>query len=571
MNPSQANSREYQRQAIDAEIKSLEESLQALRHRRNAFAPISSLPPEIFAAIFSFLRLTASGKTPLGTNHLVSLRVAHVCHQWREIALNLPFLWGHVNFTTFSLAGATEMLVRAKSAPLYLEVWVPIYHWGCARFSAFQKELQARASHICHLSISAEPFHLQWVLKGLVSPAPALEYLSLFSEKYRDGTLWEQSPVPDTLFDGSTPRLSRLELSDCDINWESPLLRGLEHLKIRTPSGGARPSLEVWLDALDEMPQLKTLVLHSASPITSSFPFHVERIVTLHSLTHFDISAAPGDCGLALAHLFLPALTSLCLTALSRRQNGTDVQKMLPYIARHAHGPQDTRPLQSVLIRGDRSYADILAWPEPDIDVEVHDPPTLLAATLSPRVALSVRSKNWFSSDTQSDIHVERVLDAAMASLPLDSLVTLTAQRLPELHTTPLYEHFWLHHAPRWPLLRRVRLAPPIERGFIEMLLGDNGACESPLFPSLTELVVVSVRLYEPWTLRLRDALMKRVEQGVPLEMLDLRGCDPDSPAAVPLLSDIVVDVLGPASFGESVHIRNMWDPVACGLFFEDD
>ncbi|KAH9058365.1 hypothetical protein EDB87DRAFT_1564105 [Lactarius vividus] len=91
MNTSQEKSREHQRQAIDAKIKSLEESLQALRLRRNALAPISSLLPELFAAIFSFLRLPPSGTILLGEGpdrHLSWLSVAHVCHQWREVALN---------------------------------------------------------------------------------------------------------------------------------------------------------------------------------------------------------------------------------------------------------------------------------------------------------------------------------------------------------------------------------------------------------------------------------------------------------------------------------------------------
>jgi len=63
---------------------------------------------------------------------------------------------------------------------------------------------------------------------------------------------------------------------------------------------------------------------------------------------------------------------------------------------------------------------------------------------------------------------------------------------------------------------------------------------------------------------------MKRVEQGIPLEMLDLRSCVQYSPAEVPLLSEIVVDVLGPSeTIEERTQIRDMWDPVVRGLFFE--
>jgi hypothetical protein len=104
------NSREYLQKAIDAEIKSLEESIRALRLRRNAISPISSLPPEVFAAIFSFLRLP--GTSPLGKKPdlLAVLYVTHVSHQCREIALTQPLLWSHVDFTTVGLAGGPVRL-----------------------------------------------------------------------------------------------------------------------------------------------------------------------------------------------------------------------------------------------------------------------------------------------------------------------------------------------------------------------------------------------------------------------------------------------------------------------------
>src|SRR6267378_1117860 len=76
MNPSHTNSRKSQRQVIDAEIKSLEESIRGLKHRRNALAPISSLPPEILAVIFSFFRFPGTsplGKLPTGLTTDVSL------------------------------------------------------------------------------------------------------------------------------------------------------------------------------------------------------------------------------------------------------------------------------------------------------------------------------------------------------------------------------------------------------------------------------------------------------------------------------------------------------------------
>jgi hypothetical protein len=128
-------------------------------------------------------------------------------------------------------------------------------------------------------------------------------------------------------------------------------------------SANARPSLTVWLDALDEMPQLTELVLHSASPSARHFPVDVERTVTLPFLARFDISATEWDCGFALAHLVLPALISLCVTAMSHHPIFPRVQNIIPYIARHAHGPQDSQPLQSVLVNGSETRLDVLAGP----------------------------------------------------------------------------------------------------------------------------------------------------------------------------------------------------------------
>jgi hypothetical protein len=464
-------------------------------------------------------------------------------------------------------------------APLYLEATIPVILWDSSWFTAFQKELHNHMSHISHLGIRAKLFYIERTLKGLISPAPTLESLSLSSgdeKDFRNRTL-RQVSVPDTLFDGTTPRLSCLVLRNCDISWKSQLLKGLSHLEIRTLTVDARPKLAVWLDALDEMQQLKTVTLHSASPIAPPFPFDVERTVTLPSLVHLDISASPGDCGLALAHLVLPALTWLCLTVrtAASMDDDSDMQKMLPYVARHAHGPQDTQPLQSALIRSDSKHADILAWPVPDcIDVEVDesDPPVfnMLATTLPTRVALSFTGEDWFASYT----YFIEVLGAAMEALPLDNLMTLIVQGDESPDSEPLNKQFWLRHSPRWPLLRRVQLGPHGERWFGEMLLEDNGGRESPLLLSLTELVLVGPPLFNSWTcFLLRDVLMKRVEQGVPFKMLDLRMCrgSVHSPADLRLFSEIVVDVLGPETPEARGQMRSVWDAVGRGLFVTDE
>ena len=151
MNPTQANSRECLQVAIDAEIKALEETVQGLKLRRNALQPVSSLPPEIFADILyhlCFPGIPSLGGKP--ARNLSRLHVTHVCHRWREIALDQPLLWSHINFNTVSLAGATNILARAKSLPLYMDSMetADYSRYGSQdddnRFSLFLKEVQAR-------------------------------------------------------------------------------------------------------------------------------------------------------------------------------------------------------------------------------------------------------------------------------------------------------------------------------------------------------------------------------------------------------------------------------------------
>ena len=549
MDPSSANSWEYQQQAIDAKIKSLEESIQALKYHRNGLAPISSLSTEVTTLIFSFLHTTSSVFKPYkkpDPDPLAWLRVTHVCHQWREIALNQPSFWSHIDFNNLSSAGITEILARGKTAPLYLEANFIGSKWDdpqLIRFNAFQEKVPACVSRICHLHFSADIYQFPEALEGLVSPAPTLELLSLDCSGQN---CLEPAVVPETLFGGITPRLSCLEIRQYGISWTSPLLRSLKYLKMRTTP--VDPSLSVWLDALDEMPQLEMLTLQWASPAADDgdpFPFDVKRTATLPSLTHFDTAQTIRNCAFALAHLDLPALTCLSVKTCYHHQDNSYVQDVFPYIAQHSHGSQDNQPLQSMLIRGKWTGVDILAWPTPNIDVEVQRS-TLLAAT-PPRVVLSL----W--SDGNSCVNnPSEVLGTAMRTVPLDGLVTLIIQ---DYQSSP-FEQPWLPNLPKFPLLQHMRLTSIVATRFIEWLKADNGGREDPLLPSLKELVIVDAHLHEDWTLRLCEALMKRVEQGVPLEMLDVRTCHPDPgyPAAVRLLGEIVIDVWVPKKHSMQEH-----------------
>jgi hypothetical protein len=285
------------------------------------------------------------------------------------------------------------------------------------------------------------------------------------------------------------------------------------------------------------------------------------RAITLPFLTLLNISASARDCGLALAHLVIPALTKLSLTVGSYGRKGSDVQEILPYVSQHARALQHTQPLQSLIVRSDRTCTDMFAWTGSDIDVKLFKPIEFLDAMLSASLVFSFTNDNWLL-----EAHTE-TFDATIAALPLDGLMTLISEN----RTSHLNKQVWLHHAPRWPLLQRVCLSPSSAPVFTQMLLEDNGECESPLLPSLTKLTLVDNELSARRTYRLCDALMKRVDQGVPLEALDLHACLATN-RAVELLSEIVVDVLGPVqTLKKRACMISTWDEAARGTFVKDD
>ena len=256
------------------------------------------------------------------------------------------------------------------------------------------------------------------MLKRFVSPAPALVSLPL--KKPSHPYISSQFIVPDSLLNGTTPKLAHLDLHGCSIGWKSPLLKGLQTLKTCTLNAQETPTLNDWSAGLKEMSQLKMLTVHDATPTISVDNPHnpgPQRPVTLSSLTHFNIIASARDCSLALAHLVFPALISLHVDAHSESGDGEDVRLLIPYVTRNAHGPQDTAPLQTILLNGDEMHAEIVAWAVPDADLGVRNSVTLEKAAVSARLDFSVMSYRGWRDGMEAEI-----FGAMLSPFPLNAI-----------------------------------------------------------------------------------------------------------------------------------------------------
>jgi hypothetical protein len=277
-----------------------------MKAHRNTLVPISRLPPEILSVIFSLLSsfdvLDLESSPPSPSSH-----VSHVCHLWREISLNLPYLWSYINFTKLTPAGAAVMLVRANPAPLYLKAQT--MQWSRAKFEAFKEQIEAHIHQFRHLSIRVKPKHLT-IFGQLVSAAPSLELLSI--DNRNSPHTFPPGIIPSNLFDGIAPKLTYLRLYNCGISWKSPLLKGLRVLELFSFPVHARVQFDCWLRALKQMPQLERLVLHDRIPSLNNkvdLSQGLKLTVDLPFLTELSISASVSECAVVLAHLVLPALT----------------------------------------------------------------------------------------------------------------------------------------------------------------------------------------------------------------------------------------------------------------------
>ena len=103
------------RHLIDLNISRHERDIQELKTRRNAFAAISCLLPEILSKIFLLVRDDATEWKPLEW-----IEVSYVCRHWRNVALTCPSLWTCLPRPLRSARWMEEILKRSKKASLII-------------------------------------------------------------------------------------------------------------------------------------------------------------------------------------------------------------------------------------------------------------------------------------------------------------------------------------------------------------------------------------------------------------------------------------------------------------------
>lgn len=248
---------------IDEEIIARYLPVCALRTKRNALSPVSRLPDELLATVFTLYArqyhiadwakvknfATPAARVPPW------VWVSYVCRRWRMVALGCPTLWTYAFFV--SRTWMTALLQRSQMAPLRVRMDLTYYS---TRRSLL---LEMLFEHLPRM----EEFHLRGlsadaassVVSKLLDPAPLLRsfQLAVLSNKRSLASLDAPPPTLPVLFSQATPKLRSLDLSRLDVAWHSLTLSGVTGLRLLSmPRAHTMQQLSF---ILSQMPHLRDL------------------------------------------------------------------------------------------------------------------------------------------------------------------------------------------------------------------------------------------------------------------------------------------------------------------------
>lgn len=299
-----------------------------IAHKRaqNSANPISRLHPEIFMEIFKAI---ASHTDSFSEVHNPTppyqwLRVTHVCHSWREIALACPRVWSYLRYVA-DVECVKEMVVRSKESPLFVDF---NYHFRGPSGIPFAV-IADQVHRLCSLNIPLSSIgvgdhaKLPIILPRLTELSLCNPFLARMNAHAHISTFLESCDMP---------RLTRIRLSGFHLLWKHPIFRqgSLTHLSVHVPRRSEPTSPIVFEDLLRVLrgtPLLERLDLAWAietrpmdSQVLSS------DIVPLTHLRSLILRDTPPSCTRLLHRLTLPhdvKLTVGC-TSIGESLSGAD-------------------------------------------------------------------------------------------------------------------------------------------------------------------------------------------------------------------------------------------------------
>ncbi|TCD65759.1 hypothetical protein EIP91_002243 [Steccherinum ochraceum] len=282
----------------------------------NTQVAIARLPPEILAQVFLHCIVpVAIGGYACPPSHKW-LKVSHVCHFWREVALGTPGLWTHIHVrglaTTLECANA--FLDRSRQSMLTLRVDFVAWKLSPVIHALIRSMVRADNLHL-YLPITT----MKEIGRLLPHFAPHLRslYLGIDCDLYRGDESYDTSQF---LRACSAPALQELKISN--VHFEG--LKGtlpftLKHLSIYNPGRGPSESLSVLLGILQGLCSLESLAI--SSDMYSALPSIPSSSIHMPHLKFLRVDTSTEECVHLLALLVIPASTIVSVSSRTRVQD----------------------------------------------------------------------------------------------------------------------------------------------------------------------------------------------------------------------------------------------------------
>lgn len=284
--------------------------------------PIARLFPEILLEIF-FHCAHSGGKLSIPSQ---LIRITHVCHYWRTLAISCPSLWAVISIPSRCTHTFVE---RSRNVPLTLRCSLD----SDTSSSQLECVLNSNRFRTKHLDLRGPRRMLGPVVeKGLGECC--LSSLSIVNtttdntddEGIDDESTDDENPddegtddeggfwLPDSPFVAhiSSKPMCLLELKACGFQWDSPLYTsGLTTLHLINIAKPQRPSASRLFEILSALPGLKDLALVRAAPLDLRQSFG--RLVPLRQLARLRIEDRGPTCALLLSRLDACASVTLAI------------------------------------------------------------------------------------------------------------------------------------------------------------------------------------------------------------------------------------------------------------------
>ncbi|KDQ16279.1 hypothetical protein BOTBODRAFT_144680 [Botryobasidium botryosum FD-172 SS1] len=304
--PATIHSLEHEAEHLDMITTYFASEAAQVRKRRNELVPINStLPNEILSYIFQTGACEDFGdKDPFP---FFAVTVSHVCHLWRSVALAIPALW-----PLFSHKTPIEFTMRAQSTPLDLVIHP--HKFSLAGLSNMAATIFPCAGSIRIMVLPhQERFIMSWLGDA---PAPRLSRLSIGSLPRQENYPGEEveriwymlSPHP---FTGQHPSLREISIRDGAIPWDTPLLSGLQVLRLESINVDLHINMATFISVLQSCPKVEVLSLDNAGPMSDS-PDLMMDTISLPALRSFSWKNGTRESPLQLLnHIAVPRTATI--------------------------------------------------------------------------------------------------------------------------------------------------------------------------------------------------------------------------------------------------------------------